>query len=316
MKIIELKDPELIKAFLEKAGAFYGAEFLCSMEWGKLFSGFKTLGVFNADEELVAVFNLKRQNIGAGFFYYYSPRGPIIIKDSEQVWKVLSSYIKEGGLVFWRVEPLQLPQVLSFKKTIDLQPRKTLLLDLSKGEEQLLKEMHQKTRYNIRLAEKKGLVFIEAKDENDFEDFWSLMQKTGDRDSFKIHGKEHYRILAQGNPGFIKLFLIKHGSQCLAAGLFSFYGNKVTYLHGASDNKNRQLMAPYLLQWEAIKMAKGKGYKYYDFFGVDEKKWPGVTRFKLGFGGYPADYAGTNDWTFKPFIYYLYSLIRKIKRSV
>ena len=315
MKISELNDPILIKGFLEKTGSFHGAEFLCSLEWKELFSGFQTLGVFKG-EELVAVFNLKKQSVQLGIFYYYSPRGPVILKEEQEVWKTLQAYLKKSGAAFWRMEPLVLPDGYNFKKTIDLQPKQSLMLDLLKTEEELLADMHQKTRYNIRLAEKKNLRFSEGNSDEDFDDFWRLMQKTGNRDGFKIHGKKHYQTLAQGNQDFIKLFLIKKDSNCLAAGLFSFYGNKVTYLHGASDNDNRQLMSPYLLQWEVIRLAKQQGYKYYDFFGIDEKKWPGVTRFKLGFGGYKAEYAGTNDLVFKPVIYYLYSLLRKIKRSV
>jgi lipid II:glycine glycyltransferase (peptidoglycan interpeptide bridge formation enzyme) len=116
------------------------------------------------------------------------------------------------------------------------------------------------------------------------------------------------------NPGFVKLFLAYQGDKCLAAGLWSFYGNKVTYLHGASDHKSRQLMAPYLLQWEVIKQAKDGGYSYYDFFGIDAQKWPGVTRFKVGFGGRVVNYAGTYDLVFKPVKYYFYNLLRKVRR--
>lgn len=316
MKILELTDAKVVEDFLKEAGSSAGAEFLASLEWSKLFPNIKNLGVFSDDKKLLAVVNLSRQNIGAGQFYYYSPRGPVILTEEGGVWKFLATHLKNLGATFWRVEPFTLPAVVNFKKTINLQPQHTLMLDLSKSEEELLQEMHQKTRYNIRLAEKKKLEFIEGKTEQDFNDFWLLMQKTGERDAFGIHDKAHYQTLALTNPDFIKLFLVKEGSECLAAGLFSFYGNKVTYLHGASDHEKRQLMAPYLLQWELIKKAQSEAYLYYDFFGIDAVKWPGVTRFKLGFGGREIVYAGTNDLVFQPLSYNLYSLLRKIRRLV
>ena len=209
-----------------------------------------------------------------------------------------------------------MPSNFSFKKTIDLQPRHSLIIDLTKSEKDLLQDMHQKTRYNIRLAEKKELLFSEGKTTADFDSFWSLMKKTGERDSFRVHDREHYQTLATANPDFIKLFLIKDKDKTLAAGLFSFYANKVTYLHGASDHQSRQLMAPYLLQWQLIKMARESSFLYYDFYGIDAQKWPGVTRFKLGFGGREVVYAGTNDLVFSDFKYNLYLLLRQIRRLI
>lgn len=313
MKIIELQEAKIIEDFLNKVGTVSGAEFLASLEWAKLSKTMKTLGVYD-DNKLLAVLNVSRQELKANFVYYYSPRGPVIADKELEVWQFLSNYFKEQGAAFWRVEPTQIPTNLRFIKTIDLQPHQTLLLDLDVSEEDILAQMHQKTRYNIRLAQKKGVTITEGNSPQDFNDFWSLMTATGERDDFKIHNQKHYHNLATANPNFIKLFLARYNGKCLAAGLWSFYGNKVTYLHGASDHKARQLMAPYLLQWELIKKAKDETYSYYDFFGIDDKKWPGVTRFKLGFGGRVIDYAGTYDLVFKKLPYFLYNLMRRIRR--
>jgi lipid II:glycine glycyltransferase (peptidoglycan interpeptide bridge formation enzyme) len=314
MKIVELKNAKLIEDFLTTAGATSGSEFLVSKEWADLSKNITNFGVYNNQDELVAIFNLSHQNIKSGLVYYYCPRGPVIIKQDLEVWQFLAAYFKEQGATFWRVEPSKIPADFNFKKTIDLQPRQTLLLDLENDEEELLKQMHPKTRYNIKLAQKKGVVIKRGETEQDFNNFWSLMTTTGERDAFKIHHKEHYHNLATANADFVKLFLAYEGDKCLAAGLFSFYGNKVTYLHGASDHNSRQLMAPYLLQWELIKQAKEQSYKYYDFFGIDALKWPGVTRFKLGFGGRVVSYAGTHDLVFKQRPYFLYNIMRKIRR--
>jgi lipid II:glycine glycyltransferase (peptidoglycan interpeptide bridge formation enzyme) len=203
------------------------------------------------------------------------------------------------------------------KKTIDVQPSKTRILDLRKKEEDLLREMHQKTRYNIRLADRKGVEIIGATlDTVDelFGAFWQLMETTTDRDNFRSHSREYYRKML--DVPFTKLYLAKYGDNILAGAIVSFFGDTATYIHGASSNEMRNLMAPYLLQWEMIKAAQGRGCAYYDFYGVDEMKWPGVTRFKKGFGGQEIHYAGTYDFVFcRPF-YCLYSLLRKLRRMI
>lgn len=270
------------------------------------------------------------------FSYLYCPRGPIFakslgIEEQEEVFLLLSKEIrKKYKPIFLRFEAIMsFREVIKrskrcFKKTIDLQPAKTLMIDLDKSEEEILAQMHQKTRYNIRLARKKGVKILEAasdinnKDdwEADFNDFWQLLKKTSARDTFNLHSKEHYRLLLLTNPLVIKLFFAQHQGQRIACGIFSFFANKVTYLHGASDNDYRQLMAPHLLQFEMMMRAKKEGYRYYDFYGIDEKKWPGVTKFKMRFAGFVYDYNGTYDYIFCPFLYYLYIFLRKIKRTL
>lgn len=184
--------------------------------------------------------------------------------------------------------------------------------------------MHQKTRYNIRLAQKKGVIIKEGSanpDESaaDLKEFWRLLQATGERDNFRLHPFSHYEKLLKINsttPGFIKLFLASYEGKNIAGGIFSFYGDKATYLHGASDNQYRNLMAPYLLQFSLMQKAQKEGYRYYDFYGIDEKKWPGVTRFKLGYGGRVFEYLGTSDFILRPFFYRFYELARKIRRLI
>ena len=256
------------------------------------------------------------------FKYSYSPRGPLVSDSasSEQKLKAfnfLTQELKKNKSIFFRFEARQnlvdslMLSGLPLLKTIDLQPKKTLMIDLGKSEEEILKEMHQKTRYNIRLAKKKGLVIQEGGLE-DFEDFWRLMQQTAERDKFRVHTKNHYQNLIRMNQ--VKLFFVLHENKKIATGLFSFFGNKATYLHGASDNNYRALMAPYLLQFEMMMRAKNEGYSLYDFYGIDELKWPGVTRFKMGFGGFVYEYAGTYDLVFKKFLYNLYNLLRSLRR--
>ena len=93
--------------------------------------------------------------------------------------------------------------------------------------------------------------------------------------------------------------------------MINFYGDTATYLHGASSRKNKELMAPHLLHWRIIQEAKKRGLGQYDFGGIDEKKWPGVTRFKIGFGGSVVEYPPSVDIIYKPILYKIYRLARK-----
>ena len=172
--------------------------------------------------------------------------------------------------------------------------------------------MHQKTRYNIRLAEKKGVEIVLGK-AKDLKIFWQILNQTGKRDNFNLHGKKHYEEMLKING--IELFLAKYNNEIIAANIVSFFGDTVVYLHGASADKYRNVMAPYALQWHIIKLAQSRGFKYYDFYGIDEKKWPGVTRFKKGFDGDIVQHSGTYDFIFKSSCYKLYKLLRNIRRK-
>ena len=216
---------------------------------------------------------------------------------------------------------------------------KTLVLDLEKPEEQLSAEMKQKTRYNIKVAEKHGIkTRVSESLEKDFEDFWRLMKGTAKRNKIKIHPKIHYEKLfsvchsrpasvipakagiqygvsSSGNPEElqIELFLAEYQNKIIAANIVAFFGDKAAYLHGASDYEYRNLMAPYLLQWEQIKEAKNRGCQVYDFWGIDEQKWPGITRFKTSFGGKEIKYVGAWDYVFDKKWYWIYKNIKKIR---
>ena len=145
------------------------------------------------------------------------------------------------------------------------------------------------------------------------------MQTTSKRNKFRLHPKNYYKQMLsaddeENNDLKIKLFLAKYNNKIIAVDIVCFFGNTATYLHGASLNEFRKVMAPNLLQWHVIKLAKAQGYKYYDFYGIDEQKWPGVTKFKKGFGGEEIVYPGTYDLVYNKFLYSIYKLLRKTKR--
>lgn len=333
MKIFEINKKEL-NDFLNKQEH---SSFLQSYEWGEFqkIAGFKIKRIGIEEEgKIMLIATLVEKKLPFGFKYFYCPSGPIVCYEfksrKSEIIEFLFEKIKKtvgNKCIFLRFEPQFeiINSKFNIKKTIDIQPSKTLVLDLTKTEEELLKELHQKTRYNIGLAKRKGVEVYEAR-EDEFDDFWLLMRETGDRDGFRLHSKEYYKKMI-GELGFrdkansrkdmnIKLYLGRYKNKAIAASLVSLFGDTATYMHGASSNVNRSIMAPYLIQWETSRAAQKAGYKYYDFYGIDEKKWPGVTRFKKGFGGKEIIWPGTFDLILKGFSYKIYTMIRFVRRKI
>jgi len=190
-----------------------------------------------------------------------------------------------------------------------IQPKQTLRIDLAKSEDEILKAMHQKTRYNIGLAEKRG---VRIEERNDIEVFFKLLETTTARDGFRMHPRAHYETILSTLDA--KLFFASYNEQPIATALVTFFGTTAYYLHGASANEHRDVMAPYLLHWSIMREAKRRGCTVYDLWGIDEKKWPGVTRFKRGFAPKTeaTTYEGTFDVPFRSFLYRLYRLFQYV----
>lgn len=202
------------------------------------------------------------------------------------------------------------------KSKKEIQPSKTVIIDLSQSEEELpavslsnlLSRMHRKTRYNIGVAEKHGVVMDEG---DDIDAFLKLLKKTTKRDKFSPHSAEYYKKLFGFSGLQTKLYFAKHGDKFLAAALILVYGDTGYYLHGASDYEYRAMMAPYALHWHIMKQLKAEGLVQYDLWGVNPRKWPGVTRFKLGWGGRTIEYPGSFDLTISRFWFVVYKVARK-----
>ena len=264
--------------------------FLQSKQWADFQ---KSLGrkVWFLDNLLVIKYNLPFDKS-----YLYSPRCGLF--NLEKIKEIA----KKENSIFFKIEPLG--KVKGFRKSHDLQPRKTLILDLVK--EDLLEKMHSKTRYNIKLAEKKGVVIKKGK----FEDFWRLTCKTTKRDNFKSHPKDYYKKMLN-IPG-VELFAAEYKGKVIVCNIVMFFEKQAIYLHGASDYSFRNVMAPFLLQWKQILEARKRKCEIYDFRGIDEKKWPGITRFKKGFNGQEVISPGAYDFVFNPLWYFIYKVGRKI----
>ncbi|MCF7795411.1 aminoacyltransferase [Patescibacteria group bacterium] len=337
MEFKEIRDDHKLNTFLKKQGF---SQFLQSSYWRDILHAqnqkIHCFVVVDDNNDIILSSLFVQYNYNS-FKYYYLPRGPVLDKKYNEKKELkaevldffffeLKEKIINKKTLFIRFEPnfnildkdrntIYNLNSFNIKRSLDIQPSKTRILDLENSEEELLKDMHSKTRYNIRLAKRKEVEILGAKDEKDFETFINLLKTTGERNKFSLHQEKHYRKLYENGKDKVKIYFAKHGDDIIAGAMFSFFGDTVTYLHGASANKKRNLMAPHLLQWQTILKAKNKGFKYYDFGGIDEKKWPGVTRFKVGFGGREYEFAGTYDLVLKPLSYYIYSVVRKIRRK-
>ncbi len=203
-----------------------------------------------------------------------------------------------------------------------IQPRRTILVDLDGEPEALLKRMKQKTRYNIRLAARKG-VTVRSGDGTDLPAFYRLMEITAKRDGFGIHSQAYYeaahRLFVPSDRGC--LLLAEYEGQLLA-GLVAFaFGDMACYMYGASSDEGRNLMPTYLLQWESMLWARERGCRTYDLWGVPDEDeatleagftrrsdglW-GVYRFKRGFGGRLVRTVGAWDLVYAPLRYRLFT---------
>jgi len=286
--------------------------FLQSVEW----ENFQK----NTDKETFRVSNLLfiRMPSSFGKTYLYCPRCDIEEPVLNNLIDNLQDHLKPSD-VFIRLEPLSYDLQATSYKLLDcpsVQPKTTLILDLSKSEDDLLVEMKQKTRYNIRLAEKKG-VKVEKASEIDLDQIWKLFDETSRRDKFSLHSKEYYQKMLETDMAH--LFTAHHENDLLAAMILLIHQDEAVYLHGASSSNKRNLMAPNLMQWQAIKFAKSKECKTYDFWGIQNtedggRRTDGVTRFKLGFGGKIVKYPGCSEIPLQGFNYQLFRLFRAVNR--
>jgi len=179
---------------------------------------------------------------------------------------------------------------------------------------------HQKVRYNIRLAARKG-VEIKIGSKEDIPEFHKIMVETGIRDRFVVRSPSYFeQMLDCLGPENIRLYLAYYQGKMIAGTIAVVYGNKCWYLYGASSNEYRNVMPNYLLQWEMIKWALESGCDIYDFRGVsgdidENNPLYGLYRFKKGFGGKFTEFIGELDYVFNPFIYFAIEKGEKIFRE-
>jgi len=301
--------------------------FLQSFEWGNFQEklGKKVWRMEVKDGQKVL---LEAQVIKEKIFfknYFYVPYGPVFGSDNsreenlsafELLLKNIRELAEKEEVFFLRIEPVSLlPETsrFNFKKTDRrVQPGKTLILDIDKPEGELLMSFKKRARYNIRLAEKKG-VGIKILDKYSGV-FYKLLGKTKERQEFRSYPEEHYKQImeTEGKDFKARIFLAEFQGKPVVATLAIFFGNKVTTLHTGFDYCQRALKAPYLVRWKVISEGKKLGKRECDFWGIDEKKWPGVTSLKKSFGGREVEYGKGLELVFNPVWFFLYNILRKI----
>jgi len=284
--------------------------------------------VFRYDKNNIKAFVVRhdgslRQN------YLYIPHGPLIDFNKltggfdnpvKEFTSWLKQLAKEQGSMFIKMEPLTDNIAEVFVKSgfrnvkKELQPQKTVFVNLEETLEDLLKSFHYKTRYNIKVAEREGVKF-EIIPEDKFDEAWKLYQKTAKRQKFNTHSYSYYKKMLNFNFKDIQVFQAGAyaGKELSATGIFLINKDFGYYLHGASDFELGKFKGPYLLRWETLKYMKNKGVKFHDMWGINDKKWPGVTRFKLGWGGKVIERPGSFDLPMKKIWYNIYKINQKIK---
>lgn len=265
--------------------------------------------------------------LGPGLSYLYMPR---IGRLSAEAIKLLKDESKRLGCVFIRWEPEEVfdTSEITAYPTKTRQPAQTLVIPLDLEEGVILAQMHTKTRYNIRVAQKHG-VQVSAK--KDASVFWQLNQETIARDQFKSHDAAYYEQMLACPIAY--QFTAYANETPIASIICIGSGKTFTYLHGASSNAQRNLMAPYLLQWEAMRFAKAQGFAHYDMWGIaplvepeasdtqclhnkcwsEAHAWSGITRFKVGFGGVYKLYPKAQEIPVRTFLYRVFLFMKTLK---
>jgi peptidoglycan pentaglycine glycine transferase (the first glycine) len=324
--VISLPDWE---QFIEKSHP--DAHLLQTAAWVRLKSafGWQAEGVRAGDFGAMVLF----RRLPLGISIAYLPRGPVPSTTAalSKLLPALDNLSRIRRAVFLRVEPdiVGDPSTtndlrrLGFQSSSNtVQPPRTIRIDLQGSEEEILARMKPKTRYNIRLAGRHG---VSVSSSEDIDAFARLMNTTGVRDSFSVHSAKYYqKAYSEFTPHRNVELLMAHFQGEPLAGLMAFaQGKRAWYLYGASSDLHREVMAPYLLQWEAMRWARARGCTEYDLWGIPdtdeetlEKQFTtrqdglwGVYRFKRGYGGQIWRATGAWDRVYNPPLYALYRLL-------
>ena len=312
-----------------------------SLEWAKIKTSWITEVILAEDvnKKIIGSLTVWVRKIPIFGNIMYAPRGPICDIHNLEVLKQLTEgakiLAKKYKAIVLRIEPdiksddekyrnlmLELGYLIkddakNFRE--EIQPRYVFRLDVKdKTEDELFKNLHQKTRYNVRLATKKGVTIKDGTKE-DLKDFHKIMITTGKRDGFIIRPLEYFEKMYDAlGPEHMKILMAYYEGKPISGVIPIIYGNKTWYLYGASSNEHRNLMPNYLLQWEMIKLAVANKSEIYDLRGgpgiADDSN--GLYRFKKGFGAEYTEFIGEVYIPFKPLTYKLYKFSEKAFREL
>ncbi|OGD84043.1 hypothetical protein A2165_01855 [Candidatus Curtissbacteria bacterium RBG_13_40_7] len=304
-----------------------------SWEWGEFrkktgldlvrlghFEGNNLLSAYQLTFHLVPLF---KQTVG------YFPKGPM--PDAEMI-KALNGLGQQKNAAFIKIEPNVLSdksQVISdkFKNLGLIQSKKSLftkynfLIDLTRSEEQLLAAMHPKTRYNIGIAQKRGVEVYESIKPEDFDVYLKLYFETTKRQKYFGHTPSYHKLVWETlmPAKMARIVIGRYQGKPLVAWMLLNFGGTMYYPYGGSSTENKEVMASNLVCWEAIKLAKKMGLKIFDMWGAlgpnakESDPWFGFHRFKAGYGPSHVEYVGTYDLILKRSYYNLLNTADKLR---
>lgn len=333
--------------FDEYVARFETGDLLQSFEWGDLKSrgGWRPVRVIaeHNGEIAAAASALKRSIPKVGRCIMYVPRGPVLDTTDSDLVQSFADYLKQLAIkhraILLKIDPpvpiedtaseANLRQAgfrpVALKGFGGTQPKCVMQLDLAgRTEEDLLASFKPKWRYNIRLAEKKGVTVDMDCSRDDLPAFYALLKETCARDGFLVRGMSYFEDMwdALVPAGFMKLVLTYYEGTPVAGAIAYIFGDKAMYTYGASSNEHRNVMPNHLMQWTMIRWALERGCKWYDFRGVSPKKGDGsddhlqgLNRFKEGFSPRFVEYIGEYDMVLSPGWYCLWNVVRPRMKS-
>ena len=337
-RIIDIKEKDRYNSFVR---AHSKGHFLQTWEWGEVKQGmgWQPLPlVLEEDGDIKASLLILKRKLplpGMKKSIFYSPRGPVVDTDSVEICQALFAgaerVARDHSAIFLKIDPdvpvadtnfMKILERCRFKRNdtgLDfegVQPVFVFRLDVTPPANQLLANMHSKTRYNIRLAGRKGVTIRTASGPEDLQTFYKILEETAHRDKFLIRGYEYFEMIWEHmvEKGLAQIFLAEYQGQVVSAALALVWGNKAWYLYGASSNDFRNVMPNYLIQWEMIRWAQEQGCIIYDFRGVsgdmdENNPLYGLYRFKKGFNGDLVEFVGDWDRVYSPLFYLLWTKI-------
>lgn len=278
----------------------------------------------------VAFLQVVKYPLVAAKSYFYAPYGPVVENPSKNMCEFLKAELLKFAVAndaaFVRLD-FHSANTRMFKKAFKttyhsayFQPRVEWSLDLNKSEEELLKGMHDNTRYSIRASERRGVTteIVTSDFNNYFDDFYRLMSTTAARNDFSLHEKKYYEgVFKSLNTQNGYLVIARHENKILVVNLIVVYCGTANYVYSGSSDEDRNLMPSYACLWAAVRHAKSVGAKDFNFGGISSGKfykgWDGLTTFKKKFGGYEVVHSDFYDVVAQPFWYFLYNLRKSLK---
>ncbi len=294
---------------------------LQSLEWARFREKLGTK-VIKTDFGKITIHKIPKTNFTIGYF----AKGQI---PDKKITDRLYEIGEEQNSIFIQIEPNikyskgseDKLKRLGFKNSAHpLFTKYNFILDLTKSEDQLLKNMDPKTRYNIKVAQKHGVKVLEETSDKGFEEYLKLTKETTKRQKFYAHSEKYHRLMWESLKNKIAhLFVAKYKNKILTTWIVFVYKDTLYYPYGASSDENRETMASNLMTWEVIRWGKKKGLKKFDMWGAlgpnpsEKDPWFGFHRFKKGYGPQLIEYVGSYDLIIKPFFYQLYKIANKIR---